>query len=68
MHECLLCERNMKVSNNIFGNGCIKNIYSFLNLKMPKKIKIRENTLYKNVMRINNIQSINKYQQIWLIW
>ncbi len=66
MHECLLCERNMKVSNNIFGNGCIKNIYSFLNLKMPKKIKIRENTLYKNVMRINNIQSINKYQQIWL--
>ena len=27
MHECLLCRRDMKVSNDIFGNGCIKNIY-----------------------------------------
>jgi hypothetical protein len=41
MHECLLCKRDMKVSNNIFGNGCVKNIYSFLELSMPRKVKLR---------------------------
>ena len=66
MHECLLCRRDMKVSNDIFGNGCIKNIYSFLDLKMPKKVKYREETLYKNVMELTNIHSINKNQKIWL--
>lgn len=66
MHECLLCRRDMKVSNDIFGNGCIKNIYSFLDLKMPKKVKYREETLYKNVMELTNIHSINKNQKLWL--
>ena len=23
MHECLLCKRDMKISDDIFGNGCI---------------------------------------------
>ena len=58
MHECLLCRRNMKVSNDIFGNGCIRNIYSFLDLKMPRKVKIREETLYKNVS-LKSIKSIS---------
>lgn len=58
MHECLLCRRDMKVSNDIFGNGCIKNIYSFLDLKMPKKVKLREETLYKNVMELTGTHSI----------
>ena len=38
MHECLLCKRDMKTSNDTFGNGCIKNIYSFLEMSMPKSI------------------------------
>ena len=38
MHECLLCKRDMKTSEDIFGNGCIRNIYSFLDIKMPKKV------------------------------
>lgn len=66
MHECLLCRRDMKVSNYIFGNGCIKNIYSFLELKMPKKVKLREETLYKNVMELTSTHSINKNQKLWL--
>ena len=66
MYECLLCNRDMKVSNNTFGNGCIRNIYSFLDLKMPRKVKLREETLCKNVMRLTNIKNINKKQQIWL--
>ena len=66
MHECLLCRRDMKVSNDIFGNGCIKNIYSFLDLKMPKKVKLREETLYKNVMELTSTHSINKNQKLWL--
>lgn len=66
MHECLLCKRNMKVSNNTFGNGCIKNIYSLLDMKLPKKVKLREETLYKNVMQLTNTHSINKNQKLWL--
>lgn len=66
MHECLLCKRDMKASNDVFGKGCIRNIYSFLDLKMPRKLKLREETLYKNVMKINHIDSINKNQRIWL--
>lgn len=66
MHECLLCKRDMKVSNDIFGKGCVKNIYSFLELSMPRKTKLREETLYKNVMKITNTHLINKKQKIWL--
>ena len=40
MHECLLCKRDMKVSNDVFGNGCVRNIYSFLDLKMPRKVNL----------------------------
>ena len=54
MHECLLCKRDMKVSNNVFGNGCVRNIYSFLGLKMPKKVKLREKTLYNNIMKLTD--------------
>lgn len=66
MHECLLCKRDMKTSKDTFGNGCVKNIYSFLGMKMPKKVILREPTLYKNIMKINNIHNINTYQKIWL--
>ena len=66
MHECLLCKRDMKVSNGVFGNGCVRNIYSFLDLKMPRKVSIREETLYKNVMRLTNTRNINTKQKIWL--
>lgn len=47
MHECLLCKRDMKVSNDIFGNTCVRNIYTFLDLKMPRKVKLREETLFQ---------------------
>lgn len=66
MHECLLCKRDMKVSNDVFGNGCVRNIYSFLDLKMPRKVRMREETLYKNVMRLTNTRNIDTKQQIWL--
>lgn len=66
MHECLLCNRDMKISKDTFGNGCIKNIYSFLEMDMPKKVKVRETTLNNNVMKINNIHNINEYQKMWL--
>ncbi|MBR3697794.1 MAG: hypothetical protein IKM97_06040 [Clostridia bacterium] len=66
MHECLLCKRDMKTSNDTFGNGCIRNIYSFLEMSMPKKVKLREDTLYKNIMKINRIRNINMNQKIWL--
>lgn len=67
MNECLLCKRDMKTSKDTFGNGCVKNIYSFLGMSMPKKVKLREQTLYKNIMKINNIHKINANQKIWLI-
>ena len=63
MHECLLCKRDMKVSNDVFGNGCVRNIYSFLDLQMPRKVNLREETLYKNIMRINKVNSLNKNQK-----
>ena len=66
MHECLLCKRNIKTSNDTFGNGCVRNIYSFLGMSIPRKVMLREPTLYKNVMKINNIHNINTYQKIWL--
>ena len=66
MHECLLCKRDMKVSNNVFGNSCVRNIYSFLDLKIPRKVNLREETLYKNIMKINKVNSLNKNQKIWL--
>lgn len=66
MHECLLCKRDMKVSNSVFGNGCVRNIYSFLDLKMPRKVNLREETLYKNVMRLTNTKGINNNQKLWL--
>lgn len=66
MHECLLCKKDMKVSKGVFGNGCVKNIYSFLDLEMPKKVKLREETLYKNVMKLTNTKNITKDQKVWL--
>ena len=56
----------MKVSDDVFGKGCVKNIYSFLDMPMPKKIKLREETLYKNIMRKTNTHFISSNQKIWL--
>lgn len=66
MHECLLCNRDMKTSKDTFGASCVRNIYSFLGMNMPKRVNQREETLYKNIMKRNNIHSINMYQKIWL--
>lgn len=33
---------------------------------MPKKVKLREVTLYNNVMKKNNISNINTHQKVWL--
>lgn len=66
MHECLLCERNMKKSKNEFGNGCINNIYKFLDMEKPTRGKNKELLLYKNIMQRTNISKINKEQKIWL--
>lgn len=66
MHECLLCERDMKKSKNEFGNGCINNIYKFLDMEKPTRGKNKELLLYKNIMQRTNISKINKEQKIWL--
>ena len=66
IHECLLCERDMKKSKTVFGNGCINNIYKFLEFPKPGKGKNKEQFLYKNIMKKTNISSINKEQKIWL--
>lgn len=66
MHECLLCSRDMKTSKDIFGNGCVRNIYSFLEMNMPKRVKLRETALCNNIMKKNNIRNINPYQKMWL--
>lgn len=66
MKECLLCERDMKTAKTIFGNGCIKSIYKLLNLEMPKKVKDREQYLYKSIMKRNSVKNLNSNQKIWL--
>lgn len=66
MHECLLCERDMKKSKNEFGNGCINNIYKFLDIEKPARGKNKEVLLYKTIMQKTNIYKINKEQKIWL--
>ena len=66
MHECLLCERDMKKSKAVFGSSCIKNIYTLLKLSVPKGIKSKEDYLYKSIMRKEKISAINKEQKIWL--
>ncbi len=66
MHECLLCERDMKKSKNEFGNGCINNIYKFLDIEKPARGKNKELLLYKSIMQRTNISKINKEQKIWL--
>ena len=66
MHECLLCERDMKKSKATFGSGCTNNIFEFLNIKKPKRCKNKEQFLYKNIMKITNFSRINNNQKIWL--
>lgn len=66
MHECLLCKKNMSISKNVFGIGCLKNIYSFLEVDMPKKINMREKMLYKEIIKRNNIKNISASQTILL--
>lgn len=56
----------MKKSKNEFGNGCINNIYKFLDIEKPTRGKNKELFLYKNIMQRTNISKINKEQQIWL--
>lgn len=66
MHECMLCERDMKKSKNQFGNGCINNIFKFLDIKKPNRCKSKEQLLYKSIMNRTSILGINKEQKIWL--
>ena len=66
MHECLLCERDMKRAKNKFGNGCINSIYKFLHIEKPERGKSKELLLYKNIMQRTHISKINKEQKIWL--
>lgn len=66
MHECMLCERNMKKSKSQFGSGCINNVFNFLEIKKPARGKNKEQFLYKNIMNRTKILKINKNQKIWL--
>lgn len=66
MHECMLCERDMKKTKSQFGNSCIDNIFKFLDMKKPDRGKNKEQFLYRNIMNKTNISRINKEQKIWL--
>lgn len=66
MKECLLCKKDMKKSKDTFGNGCIKNIYTFLDLEMPRQLKVREKALHKSIMKINSISSLSEEKRILL--
>ena len=66
MHECLLCERDMRKSKDIFGSGCTNNIFKFLNIKKPVRCKSKEQLLYKNIMKITHVSKIDNNQKIWL--
>ena len=67
MKECILCKRNMFLEKGNIGQGCIKNIYSFLSFKMPKKLKLRENELYGNIMKATNKKNLNKEHKLILV-
>ncbi|MBR1883440.1 MAG: hypothetical protein IJ809_00575 [Clostridia bacterium] len=53
----------MNASKAVFGSGCLKNVYTFLDIKMPRKVSQREETLYEHIMKINNITSLSKNQK-----
>ena len=66
MHACLLCERDMKRSKTVFGNGCTNNLFKFLNIDKPNRCKDKEQLLYKNIMQRTNTFKLNSNQKIWL--
>ena len=67
MHECLLCERDMKRSKKLFGDACVKKLYAFLNIERPKKLRNQENILIKNTMVKEGIIKLNSNQKEWFI-
>ena len=66
MHECLLCERDMKKSRDTFGRGCINNILKFLDIKKSIKGKNKEQFLYKKIIKLTGNPKINDKQKVWL--
>lgn len=58
MHECLLCKRDMKVSDGVFGNGCVRNIYSFE--ENPENLYITDDKIVETIKKDNNFQNIVK--------
>jgi len=65
MRECLLCEKDMKKSKNLFGSGCINHIYTYLDLE--KQIRNKENYLCKQIMKETKVKNINNNQKQILI-
>jgi len=51
MRECLLCEKDMSKSKNTFGNGCINNMFKFLEISKPARCKDKEEFIYKEIMK-----------------
>ena len=66
MHECRLCERDMKTSKSLFGAGCVNNIYKFLDIDKPARGKDKEQVLYKNIMKRTKANGLNNNQKILL--
>lgn len=67
MNECLLCKKDMPKNKSNFGKACINNVFKFLNIKNYKKIKNKEDYLYKFIVKKTNSTSLNSEQKIWLI-
>lgn len=63
--ECMLCKRDMKVSNTTFGKGCERNIYEILNIPYSREIKDKEelHILWKKTGAIG----LNREQQQILV-
>lgn len=64
MKECILCKRDMSKSTNCLGKSCLKKSYEILGFNMPRYKK--EEFLFDNLMKKNNISNLNENQKIWL--
>ncbi len=65
--ECMLCKRDMKVSNTTFGKGCERNIYEILNIPYSREIKDKEEYLYAYIMKKTGAIGLNREQQQILV-
>ena len=64
MKECFLCSRDYKnVKEEMFGKGCLNQIYHFLNITKPKILKNKEEYLYNQIATKLNMEKLSLEQK-----